>query len=208
MGMDKTEITAAELADILRTSTDTLRKRWSRNFPGQSFNASAVLSPEQRAVLSGGRGHKKHKASTGVSGGRRAKVSAPSPDNPPAERSADWLLDFINYFEIAAAFTGFCLLFDWVGVAPGLICAAFYAHSMAVLKRPGAWESAMLARGVCFVIAGVFGWVHFQTLAWALAEYRPDIAGAFWVALSGAALLSGISLMALYQSQNVKTDKQ
>lgn len=79
--MDKPEITAAELADILRTSTDTLRKRWSRNFPGQSFNASAVLSPEQRAVLSGGRGQKKSKASTGVSGGRRAKVSAPSPDN-------------------------------------------------------------------------------------------------------------------------------
>lgn len=79
--MEKPDITAAELADILRTSTDTLRKRWSRNFPGQSFNASAVLSPEQRAVLSGGRGHKKHKASTGVSGGRQAKVSAPSPDN-------------------------------------------------------------------------------------------------------------------------------
>lgn len=206
MGMEKTDITAAYLADVLRVSTDTLRKRWSRNFPGRPFDSSAVLSADERAVLSAGRGRKKNKAS--VTDGRRIKASAAPPDNPPAIRTADWLLDFINYFEIAAAFAGFCLLFDWVGVAPGLICAAFYAHSMAVLKRPGAWESAMLARGVCFVIAGVFGWVHFQTLAWALAEYRPDIEGAFWVALSGAALLSGISLMALYQSQNVKTDKQ
>lgn len=122
--------------------------------------------------------------------------------------NADWLLDAINYVEIGGALAGFYLLFGWIGALPGLICAAFYAHSMAVLKRPGAWESALLARGVCFIIAAVFGWVHFQTLAWALSEYRPDIGGAFWVALSGAALLSGISLMALYQSQNVKTDKQ
>ena len=222
MGDIMQTITAGQLAEKIGVSKPTMEKRVRRTFPDISPALSAPLSAEQVRVLSAGRVGKSVRKKTGTVRRSRAgntmaaqgttarpnEVAPPMAEKTPENPSADWMLDFINYFENAAAFTGFVLLFDWVGIAPGLICCAFYLHSMAVMKREGAWESAMLAKSICFVIAAVFGWVHFQTFTWALSEYRPDIEGAFWVSICGAALLSGISLTALYQSRNVKIDKQ
>ena len=201
MGMEKPDITAAELADILRTSTDTLRKRWSRNFPGQSFNASAVLSPEQRAVLSGGRGHKKHKASTGVSGGRRAKVSAPSPDKV-AEAKPRLSLDALRKY----AFDGGCILavvghagliwYDcatlWLtpGVIGGGMAFVFACLGLLIATDPSKPRTSGYALGFMFCVDFAAWFVHYPTFTKtaSIGDVQTGVLCGFICLLSFAAL--------------------
>lgn len=55
MGMDKTDITAGQLADELKVNRPTMEKRVRRTFPDLSPALSAPLSAEQIARLSAGR---------------------------------------------------------------------------------------------------------------------------------------------------------
>ena len=82
MGMDKTDITAGQLADELKVSRPTMEKRVRRTFPDLSPALSAPLSAEQIARLSAGRTGKVRRTkrqNPGVtSEPARAKVSAPA----------------------------------------------------------------------------------------------------------------------------------
>lgn len=212
-------VTAKTIAENEGVTVDAIRARWKDAFGESPFDRFAELSPDQVAAISRKQMSPEPKKPAKPAAKKPANNSGQSPvkvreahplaatQKQRAPMSADWLLDAINYAEMCAAFVGFVLLFQWLGVLPACMCVGFYAHAMAVMRRPGAWNSASLAQWVCFVLSAVFGWVHFQTFSFALTEFRPDIDGRFWICLCGAALLSGVSLMALYQAQNTQIDK-
>lgn len=84
-----TTISAKELAKSEGIGMDALRARWNSLFAEghelfrERWDRNRPIVSAQEAVLRSVKGVAKKKASThdGVSGGRRAKVSAPSPDN-------------------------------------------------------------------------------------------------------------------------------
>lgn len=108
------------------------------------------------------------------------------------------VLDLINYAEMLAATCGLVIMFNWVGFVFSLITNAFYFDSMRTVKKATSWQSAQFALFICFILSVVYAFIHYNT---AMKTIDDNIQfDKFYVAVTAAAILSGISWAAIRQS--------
>jgi hypothetical protein len=115
------------------------------------------------------------------------------------------VLDCINYAEMLAATIGLGIMFNWVGIVFSLITNAFFFDSMRTVKKANSWQSAQFALFVCFVLSCVYAFVHFNTAMKSIDEAVQF--DKFWVSVTAAVILSGISWAAIRQSYLKKNEE-
>lgn len=232
---DTEVITARILSDRHGVSVDTMRKRWARNY-GTGFNLDYALSEDQVATIcpecnagkkAQGASPKAEKISRSAKAQAKEIGSEPirsqhpcswdnGPDLPGAKAPGlvgfkiqkGWYLDAINWSEMLLSFVGFILLFQWIGIFPGLICCLYYLYTVQTMKGTADEIVKELPLYITAGISAVFCWIHGQTFWLALTIYRPDVEGRTYIANGAALILSCLSYFALVQHKLASNDSQ
>lgn len=203
--MEKT-ITAGQLADKLKLSPDTMRKRFVRSGLGQSYSSDTPLSADQVRILSG------QKAKTKRNNPQRQ--TPPAPDNPETKpaRAFSWPdLAQVRHFAIAAVLVAVVIchggliwydcahLYGWGGVIGG--CAVFLVVLAAVLLAADRdkYSTSEAALWFVFVVDVAAWWVHFPVFN------TPDVSSTVTGFLCG--FLCASSWVALYLFRNFKLEQ-
>lgn len=148
-----------------------------------------------------------------------AKEPRPTPEQSPRQATEkkksksfkfswkwdrQYLLDIINIGEMLMVLIGCCMKFGYVGLIPGLMCVSLYVHTALEMRNGKSKFARDAGMFVCLVLSlAVFNWLHGQTFHEWLPVHTDHRTH---VAFGSAALISLMSVVALWQTRNVQED--
>lgn len=211
MGMDKSDITAGQLADKLRVARPTMEKRVRRTFPELSPALSAPLSAEQVRILSAGRTGKRTGKKTDRSmrkpdvavtgGGEQANALAPASETQEAPLFNPFFLKAIVYLHAALILADLAILYGVPGAIAGVLTGFFMHSAVGLADRPELNRTSAFALWFCALLDGLAWFVHVPAFR---ASVEADVSDIVTQFLAG--VVCAMSFAALYALRDSKLD--